>query len=204
MSCGGFCFAFLASVKHIKKEPLLRMILVLLVDATRFEPAVSPPARSVLNACHWHAGLRSASVCPKPRSTGSRGPLYVPNSVRSWIDHKFKSCRNDKKEPFSRTILLVDATRFELATSASRTQRSTKLSHASILYSTQSGKLVFQISEGFMYLQNHTQKFISSIRIFLPRLPCYGSSARFAHRTTNALDSVFVFDLPVVKCFWLG
>ena len=86
----GLFFAFLASVKHIKKEPLLRMILVLLVDATRFE----------------------------------------------------------------------------LATSASRTQRSTKLSHASILYSTQSGKLVFQISEGFMYLQNHTQKFISSIRIF--------------------------------------
>ena len=30
-------------------------------------------------------------------------------------------------------FLLVDATRFELATSASRTQRSTKLSHASIL-----------------------------------------------------------------------
>ena len=29
-------------------------------------------------------------------------------------------------------LLLVDATRFELATSASRTQRSTKLSHASI------------------------------------------------------------------------
>ena len=31
------------------------MILFLLVDATRFELAVSPPARSVLNACHWHA-----------------------------------------------------------------------------------------------------------------------------------------------------
>ena len=64
------------------------------------------------------------------------------------------------------THFVVDATGFEPATSASRTQRSTKLSHASILYSTQSGKLVFQISEGFMYLQNHTQKFISSIRIF--------------------------------------
>ena len=63
-------------------------------------------------------------------------------------------------------VLLVDATRFELATSASRTQRSTKLSHASILYSTQSGKLVFQISEGFMYLQNHTQKFFCFL--FLP------------------------------------
>ena len=31
---------------------------------------VSPPARSVLNACLWHAGLRSASLCPKPGSTG--------------------------------------------------------------------------------------------------------------------------------------
>ena len=72
-----------------------------------------------------------------------------------------------KMGPFIRTIpFLVDATRFELATSASRTQRSTKLSHASILYSTQSGKLVFQISEDFMYLQNHTQKFIFFIRIF--------------------------------------
>ena len=110
-----------------------------------------------------------------------------------------------KMGPFIRTIpFLVDATRFELATSASRTQRSTKLSHASILYSTQSGKLVFQISEGFIYLQNHTQKFISSIRIFLPRLPFFGSSAHCVRRTTNALDSVFVFDLPVVKCFWLG
>ena len=69
--------------KTHKKEPLLRIILFSLVDATGFEPAVSHPARSVLNACHWHAGLRSTSLCPKPRSTGSRGPLYVPNSVRS-------------------------------------------------------------------------------------------------------------------------
>ena len=110
-----------------------------------------------------------------------------------------------KMGPFIRTIpFLVDATRFELATSASRTQRSTKLSHASILYSTQSGKLVFQISEGFMYLQNHTQKFISSIRFSSTQTAFFGSSVRYARRTTNALDSVFVFDLPIVKCFWLG
>ena len=46
--------------KTHKKEPLLRIILFSLVDATGFEPAVSHPARSVLNACHWHAGLRFA------------------------------------------------------------------------------------------------------------------------------------------------
>ena len=32
---------------------------------------------------------------------------------------------------------LIDATRFELATSASRTQRSTKLSHASLFYASE-------------------------------------------------------------------
>ena len=68
----------------------------------------------------------------------------------------------------------------------------------------QKNQKLFAPGSHFIYLQNHTQKFISSIRIFLPRLPCYGSSVRFAHRTTNALDSVFVFDLPIVKCFWLG
>ena len=46
--------------------------------------------------------------------------LFVPNNKKE----------NHSHERFS--FLLVDATRFELATSASRTQRSTKLSHASM------------------------------------------------------------------------
>ena len=56
----------------------------------------------------------------------------------------------------------------------------------------------------FIYLQNHTQKFISSIRFSSTQTAFFGSSVRYARRTTNALDSVFVFDLPIVKCFWLG
>ena len=125
------------------------MILVLLVDATGFELAVSPPARSVLNACHWHAAPSTSRTA------------FVPGSIIS-----SNLVATTKKNRSHERSFLVDATRFELATSASRTQRSTKLSHASILYSTQSGKLVFQISEGFMYLQNHTQKFFCFL--FLP------------------------------------
>lgn len=49
-------------------------------------------------------------------------------NLRSLIFHK------QKKEPLNQGILklLVEATGFEPATSASRTQRSTKLSHASL------------------------------------------------------------------------
>ena len=41
-----------------------------------------------------------------------------------------------KKNRSHERSFLVDATRFELATSASRTQRSTKLSHASLIRCT--------------------------------------------------------------------
>ena len=51
----------------------------------------------------------------------------------------------------------------------------------------------------------HTEMFLFlSIRFSSTQTAFFGSSVRFARRTTNALDSVFVFDLPIVKCFWLG
>ena len=68
----------------------------------------------------------------------------------------------------------------------------------------QKNQKLFAPGSHFIYLQNHTQKFISSIRFSSTQTAFFGSSVRFARRTTNALDSVFVFDLPVVKCFWLG
>ena len=68
----------------------------------------------------------------------------------------------------------------------------------------QKNQKLFAPGSHFIYLQNHTQKFISSIRFSSTQTAFFGSSVRFARRTTNALDSVFVFDLPIVKCFWLG
>ena len=55
----------------------------------------------------------------------------------------------------------------------------------------------------YTFKTTHRNSFLPSESL-LPRLPFFGSSVRCARRTTNALDSVFVFDLPVVKCFWLG
>ena len=79
-----------------------------------------------------------------------------------------------KMGPFIRTIpFLVDATRFELATSASRTQRFLLLSYARFLIALNLIKTRFQISKGFMYLQTTTHRnvFVFSHPIFfLPRL----------------------------------
>lgn len=68
----------------------------------------------------------------------------------------------------------------------------------------QKNQKLFAPGSHFIYLQNHTQKFISSIRFSSTQTAFFGSSVRYARRTTNALDSVFVFDSPIVKCFWLG
>ena len=68
----------------------------------------------------------------------------------------------------------------------------------------QKNQKLFAPGSHFIYLQNHTQKFISSIRFSSTQTAFFGSSVRYARRTTNALDSVFVFDLPIAKCFWLG
>ena len=68
----------------------------------------------------------------------------------------------------------------------------------------QKNQKLFAPGSHFIYLQNHTQKFISSIRFSSTQTAFFGSSVRYARRTTNALDSVFVFVLPIVKCFWLG
>ena len=68
----------------------------------------------------------------------------------------------------------------------------------------QKNQKLFAPGSHFIYLQNHTQKFISSIRFSSTQTAFFGSSVRYARRTTNALDSVFVFDLSIVKCFWLG
>ena len=49
--------------------------------------------------------------------------------------NKNKNSKNKKMQDFYErypALFIIEATRFELATSASRTQRSTKLSHASI------------------------------------------------------------------------
>ena len=79
-------------------------------------------------------GLRSASVGP------GRGPLDLVDPLRP--NGVFVSTRGykleqsgDKNTPshMCEGVFLVVATRFELATSASRTQRSTKLSHATII-----------------------------------------------------------------------
>ena len=78
-------------------------------------------------------GLRSASVGSKPRSTGPREPSAPERCVQSDKGHRFNTLRQTKIS-FHKcgSLFLVVATRFELATSASRTQRSTKLSHATI------------------------------------------------------------------------
>ena len=73
------------------------------------------------------------------RSAQSRGPLDLVSPLRpngvfvSTRGYKLEQC-GDKKTPshMCEGVFLVVATRFELATSASRTQRSTKLSHATM------------------------------------------------------------------------
>ena len=58
-------------------------------------------------------------------SSGAQSPLA---QILQNIEKRKKGCRSASLFPF------LDATRFELAASASRTQRSTKLSHASMLF----------------------------------------------------------------------
>ena len=67
------------------------------------------------------------------------------------------SCKN-KNTPshMCEGVFLVVATRFELATSASRTQRSTKLSHASMLCSVSASSLI--IPQGFKKSKRKIQK----------------------------------------------
>ena len=64
----------------------------------------------------------------------SLSPLRPNDVFVSTRGYKLEQC-GDKKTPshMCEGVFLVVATRFELATSASRTQRSTKLSHATIL-----------------------------------------------------------------------
>ena len=101
-----------------KKTPSHMCEGVFLVVATRFELAVSAPLRSVqaeVPRTSWT--LCARTVCPNQLEVVS-----------------LNSCKN-KNTPshMCEGVFLVVATRFELATSASRTQRSTKLSHATIL-----------------------------------------------------------------------
>ena len=46
---------------------------------------------------------------------------------------------------------------------------------------------LFAPGSHFIYLQNHTQKFISSIRFSSTQTAFFGSSVRYAYRTTSAL-----------------
>ena len=83
------------------------------VDATGFEPAFSAPLRSALNA----------------RPLDGQGPLRPKRSLRETVS---STCHSDTKKGYlTVSFFRVDATGFEPAASASRTQRSTKLSHAS-------------------------------------------------------------------------
>ena len=90
-------------------------------ETTRFELAVSASLRSVQSR-----GLPDLVNPLRPNVCihSARGQWYRCYGI------------NEKRKEYSLVWILfsffVDATRFELATSASRTQRSTKLSHASI------------------------------------------------------------------------
>ena len=83
-------------------------------------------------------------------------------------------------------------------------EENSPLTKNTVSFVHQKNQKLFAPGSHFIYLQNHTQKFISSIRFSSTQTAFFGSSVRYARRTTNALDSVFVFDLPIVKCFWLG
>lgn len=83
-------------------------------------------------------------------------------------------------------------------------EENSPLTKNTVSFVHQKNQKLFASGSHFIYLQNHTQKFISSIRFSSTQTAFFGSSVRYARRTTNALDSVFVFDLPIVKCFWLG
>ena len=70
----------------------------------------------------------------RPRSPGPRGPSAPERCVQSNKGHRFNTLRQIKISfHICGSLFFVVATRFELATSASRTQRSTKLSHATII-----------------------------------------------------------------------
>ena len=93
-----------------------------------------------------------------------------------WIRKKFVKCcksmlfpcKAKKRNPCKIRVSLVDATRFELATSASRTQRSTKLSHASmcfcfVSFASNSGSishLFTFVNNKFHFFQNFFKKFL--------------------------------------------
>ena len=83
-------------------------------------------------------------------------------------------------------------------------EENSPLTKNTVSFVHQKNQKLFAPGSHFIYLQNHTQKFISSIRFSSTQTAFFGSSAHFVRRTTNALDAVFVFDLPIVKCFWLG
>ena len=83
-------------------------------------------------------------------------------------------------------------------------EENSPLTKNTVSFVHQKNQKLFAPGSHFIYLQNHTQKFISSIRFSSTQTAFFGSSVRYARRTTNALDSVFVFDSPIVKCFWLG
>ena len=93
------------------------------------------PLRSVQAEVPWTSwGLRSASVGPGRGPPDLVDPLRPNGVFVSTRGYKLEQC-GDKKTPshMCEGVFLVVATRFELATSASRTQRSTKLSHATII-----------------------------------------------------------------------
>ena len=83
------------------------------IDATGFEPAVSAPLRSA-------------------QSQGPQDLVSPLRPERSTLPNFFLHKKTGKPFDFPAPLPRVDATGFEPATSASRTQRSTKLSHASI------------------------------------------------------------------------
>ena len=83
------------------------------VDATGFEPAVSAPLRSA-------------------QSQGPQDLVSPLRPKRSTLPNFFLHKKTGKPFDFPAPLPRVDATGFEPATSASRTQRSTKLSHASL------------------------------------------------------------------------
>ena len=87
------------------------------IEPAKVELAVSAPLRSV-----------QAEV---PRTSAWTDRTMCPNQLEVV---SLNSCKN-KNTPshMCEGVFLVVATRFELATSASRTQRSTKLSHATII-----------------------------------------------------------------------
>ena len=96
-------------------------------------------------------GLRSASVGPGRGPPDLVDPLRPNGVFVSTRGYKLEQC-GDKKTPshMCEGVFLVVATRFELATSASRTQRTTKLCYApkdliqyqsSINYSTKNGNV---------------------------------------------------------------